>query len=180
LASQANDGAGDDNTVPPPSLPERLIGRLTRFGAAVAAALVLFTLAVTGYAVVLRYVLGTPLTWADELSGYLVVAIVMFGAADSLLRGEHISVDLLTGKFDGLARRIVDLWSMLAAALFACALAYSGYLMLRFSIGVDMYSEGYLEVAMWKPQAPLIIGAVLIVLAALARIITLLRAMRRE
>ncbi len=180
MASHFNDGAGDDGTVPPPSLPERLIGRLSRFGAAIAAALVLFTLAVTGYAVVLRYVLGTPLTWADELSGYLVVAIVMFGAAETLLRGEHISVDLLTGRLDGFARRIVDLWAMLAAALFACAIAYSGYLMLRFSINFEMYSEGYLEIAMWKPQAPLFIGAVLIVIAALARIVTLLRAKRRE
>ncbi len=138
----------------------------------------LFTLAVTGYAVVLRYVFGAPLTWADELSGYLVVAIVMFGAADTLLRGEHISVDLLTGRLDGLARRVVDLWAMLAAALFACALGYSAFLMLRFSINLGMYSAGYLEVAMWKPQAPMLIGAALICLAALARIVTLLRAKR--
>jgi TRAP-type C4-dicarboxylate transport system permease small subunit len=177
LALQSNDGAGE-GPAPPASLPERLIGRVSGFGAAIAAALVLFTLAVTGYAVVLRYVFGAPLTWADELSGYLVVAIVMFGAADTLLRGEHISVDLLTGRLGGLARRVVDLWAMLAAALFACALGYSAFLMLRFSINLGMYSEGYLEVAMWKPQAPMLIGAVLIGLAALARIVTLLRAKR--
>jgi TRAP-type C4-dicarboxylate transport system permease small subunit len=175
LALQSNDGAGE-GPAPPACLPERLIGRVSGFGAAIAAALVLFTLAVTGYAVVLRYVFGAPLTWADELSGYLVVAIVMFGAADTLLRGEHISVDLLTGRLDGLARRVVDLWAMLAAALFACALGYSAFLMLRFSINLGMYSEGYLEVAMWKPQAPMLIGAALIGLAALARIVTLLRA----
>jgi len=177
LALQSNDGAGE-GPAPPASLPERLIGRVSGFGAAIAAALVLFTLAVTGYAVVLRYVFGAPLTWADELSGYLVVAIVMFGAADTLLRGEHISVDLLTGRLDGLARRVVDLWAMLAAALFACALGYSAFLMLRFSINLGMYSAGYLEVAMWKPQAPMLIGAALICLAALARIVTLLRAKR--
>ena len=179
MALRSNDGAGE-GPAPPASLPERLIGRVSGFGAAIAAALVLFTLAVTGYAVVLRYGLGTPLTWADELSGYLVVAIVMFGAAETLLRGEHISVDLLTGRLGGLARRVVDLWAMLAAALFACALGYSAFLMLRFSIDVEMYSEGYLEVAMWKPQAPMLIGAVLIGLAALARIVTLLRAKRSE
>lgn len=177
MALQSNDGAGE-GPAPPASLPERLIGRVSGFGAAIAAALVLFTLAVTGYAVVLRYVFGAPLTWADELSGYLVVAIVMFGAADTLLRGEHISVDLLTGRLDGLARRVVDLWAMLAAALFACALGYSAFLMLRFSINLGMYSAGYLEVAMWKPQAPMLIGAALICLAALARIVTLLRAKR--
>ena len=50
----------------------------------VSALLVVLTLGVTAFSVFRRYVLGKPLTWSDELSGFLVVAIVMLGAAEVL------------------------------------------------------------------------------------------------
>jgi TRAP-type C4-dicarboxylate transport system permease small subunit len=31
------------------------------------------------YAVAMRYFVGTPINWSDELNGYLIVAMVMFG-----------------------------------------------------------------------------------------------------
>ena len=62
------------------------------------------TLGVTAFSVFRRYVLGSPLTWTDELSGFLVVAIVMLGAAEVLRRGEHVSVDILSERAIGRKR----------------------------------------------------------------------------
>jgi TRAP-type C4-dicarboxylate transport system permease small subunit len=164
---------------PPPSLPERLIAPLAGLGTALAAALVLLTLAVTGYSVVLRYVFGTPVTWTDELSGYLVIGIVMLGAARCLLRGEHINVDLLSGRARGRGRLALQIWAVVAVGLLVAALGYSAVRMLRFSIDFGMYSEGYLGTPMWIPQAVLFGGVVLLGLAVLARIATLLAALRQ-
>ena len=59
-------------------------------GAAIAAAsLVLFV------NVVLRYVLLAPISWAEEISIYLVIWIVFVGGSVLIRTGGHITVDLL-------------------------------------------------------------------------------------
>jgi TRAP-type C4-dicarboxylate transport system permease small subunit len=145
-----------------------------------ASVLVVFTLAMVGYSVVMRYFVGTPITGTDEMSGYLVVAIVMLGAADTLRRGEHINVDLLTARARGLSRRLLDIWAMAAAGAVAVTLIISGWLMLRFSIDFEIYSEGYLETPMWIPQSLILIGAGLLLAMAAARIVTLLSSRRNK
>ena len=169
--------------IPPPGLPEdgdsladRLVAWLCYGGAAIAALSVLISLATTGYSVLMRYVLGTPITWIDELSGYLVVAIVMFGAAEALRRGDHIRVDLLTASLRGrslMAARIV--WMVMVIAVMGALLA-SGWTAVTFSYDFGMYSEGYLEMPMWIPQSMLIAGALLVLAAAGMRIFNALRA----
>ncbi|TIX76508.1 MAG: TRAP transporter small permease subunit, partial [Mesorhizobium sp.] len=64
-------------------------------GGALSALLILVVLAITAVSVFNRYFLGRPLMGVDEATGFLVVAIVMFGAAEALRRGDHIRIDLL-------------------------------------------------------------------------------------
>ncbi len=158
---------------------DRVVGALAFAGAALGAVVVLVTLACVAYSVVLRYVFATPVTWTDELSGYLVVAIVMLGAAESLRRGDHISVDLLTAGARGRTRLGLEVWAMVCAALVAGAIVYSAVLMVRFSYDFGIYSEGYLEMPMWIPQSVLLAGAALLGLAAIVRALALLGRARR-
>jgi TRAP-type C4-dicarboxylate transport system permease small subunit len=159
----------------PPSRLERIVGGLALGAAGLAAVLVLAMLAITSYGVLMRYVLDAPVTWSDELAGHLVVAMVMLGTADALLRGEHISVDLLTDRLRGRARTAVAVWGMLCVLALAAALGHAAVLTIGFSYDFGMYSEGYLEAPLWIPQSFLLVGAVLLGLAALARIHGLLR-----
>lgn len=162
-----------------PSRPERAVGRLTCLCAAGATVLVLLSLAVTAYSVLLRYVFGTPVTWTDELSGYLVVGMVMLGAAEALRWGDHISVDLLTSRVGEGARRALDLWAMLPVIAVAVALILGATRMVRYSYGFGIYSEGYLELPMWIPQAVFLFGAGLLALMAACRIVTIVGRSRR-
>lgn len=154
-----------------PSVLGRAVRALAFFGAVISTMLVLTMLAIVSYSVFMRYVLGTPVTWSDELSGYLVIALVMFGAAEALLKGDHFGVDLLTAKLQRAGARRVRIWGLVAVALVGSAILYSAYLMVRFSVDYGMYSEGYLEMPMWIPQTALIIGSVLLIVTALACII---------
>lgn len=167
-------GAGGDGTTPAPGLLERLVTPVARLGLGLAALGVLVVLAVTGYSVFKRYVLGTPVTWTDELSGYLVVAIVMLGAAETLRRGDHISVDLLSGRLKGNGRRLASVWGLTAAILVMLAILVSGITAVRFSYDFGVYSDGYLAVPMWIPQLALIFGAVLVIAVAVARLLSIL------
>ncbi|SLN32441.1 TRAP transporter small permease [Oceanibacterium hippocampi] len=165
-------GAGEGDEVSP-SPVERLVGLLALGGAALATLLVIVTLVVVGYSVIMRYLLGTPITGTDEFAGYAVIAIVMLGAGDALLKGDHFGVDLLTARLKGGGRRLATIWGMIAVLLFAAAIIYSAVLMVRFSYGFEMYSAGYLEMPMWIPQSVLLAGAVLLAAATLGRLASL-------
>lgn len=156
------------------SIASRLAGYLSLFAAVVSAGMVVFTLFMTGYSVFQRYVLGTPLTWTDELSGFMVVAIVMLGMAEALRRGDHISVDLLSTKATGKKRFALDLWYYAATAFVAGVIGLSAWNAVLFSMDFGVYSDGYLEAPLWIPQSTMVIGSALCVLVAILRFIDLL------
>jgi TRAP-type C4-dicarboxylate transport system permease small subunit len=128
---------------------------------------------IVAYSVFMRYLANIPQTWTDELVGYFLVAIVMFGVADTLRRNNHITVDLLTGRFGPKGRLIVDIWSMVAVIAVSSAMVFSSYQMVDFSLSVGLISDGYVEAPMWIPQSALLIGYGLLILSAVNRLLRL-------
>ncbi|MGP3699313.1 TRAP transporter small permease [Rhodobacter sp. NSM] len=61
------------------------------FGALSVAVLVLMTAA----AVFARYVLGMPIAWTEEVSGLLMIWIVMVGAIACEANRQHLTIDLI-------------------------------------------------------------------------------------
>ncbi len=147
---------------------------LCRIMLAAGAVLVIAMTAIVSYSVFMRYVMNTPQVWTDELVGYLLVLLVMLGAAEALRRGEHIAVDLVTERLGPLGRRLTEIWGMAAVLAVSAALTVTGWQMTRFSIDMEMVSDGYLEVPMWIPQVTIPIGAGVLGLAALNRLVRLL------
>ncbi len=148
--------------------------RLAASGAAfIGALLVLAGIAIVTYSVVMRYVLNTPQTWTDELVGYFLVSIVMLGVAESLRRGDHIGVDLITERLPAGARRWADMWGMTAVIIVAVSLLISSCQMVLFSYSVELYSEGYVEAPLWIPQMALVIGSAMLVFSASNRLLRL-------
>jgi len=150
---------------------DRLVRRLARLGIALAAIALLVSLALIVYSVAMRYVLNQPVAWVDELVGYLLVATVMLAAADALLEGEHIAVDILTERLSRRGRWITLLGGMVTVAASAVLLAVEGADMVGFSKMVGLMSNGYMAVPMWIPQLLVPIGAVMMGLAAVAAIV---------
>jgi len=149
----------------------------SKLAAAVGAGVVVLMMLVVSYSVVNRYILNTPITWTDELSGYLVVALVMLGAADALRRGDHISVDLITARLAKRGKQLVEIWSCIVVLVFSFVLLISSKKTIEYSVNFEIVSEGYLEVPMWIPQSFLILGGSLVFLVALAK---LTRAVNRD
>jgi TRAP-type C4-dicarboxylate transport system permease small subunit len=139
---------------------------LIRLGGVLATLMILGVLCVVSYAILQRYVLDTPLLWGDQLIGYVLVAIVMLGAADALRRGDHISIDLLAARAGRRGKTAVSILGNLAVAGFAGVIGWSCWHSIQFAYSFGSYSVGYIEVATWIPQVPILIGAVLLFLAA--------------
>lgn len=153
---------------------ERTVAGLGRLAAGLGALLILAMTAIVAYGVVMRYGFGDPQVWTGELAGYLLVLTTMLGAAEALRRGDHIGVDLLTSRLGARARRWAEGWGLLLIVFVAGALLGSGLDMVAFSRMVGLLSDGYLEVPLWIPQSSVLLGMVLLLLAALGRLLRLL------
>lgn len=170
MAHHSSAGGAD---AAPPALV-RILEWPVRFAGAISALLVIAIFALVVYAVLQRYVFDEPLKWGDEMLGYMLVTTVMCGGAEALRRGDHIAIDLVPGRFSGRVRTGFDALSCLAVLALAVMLAVSSYGSVMFSYGFGSYSPGYLEAPMWLPQSTLLMGSVLLGLAAVARLIRLL------
>jgi len=150
------------------------------FGAFSALA-ILVVLVVTAVNVAGRYLFSAPLRGAEEATGYLVVAMVMLGAAEAYRRGDHIRIDILTERLGAAAARWIDVLSHVAVAAFAANLLRTGLHTVEFSQRFGAYSPGYLQIPMWIPQSALVAGGGLLLVMAVLRLIdTLLSFLRPE
>ena len=153
------------------SLPGRAATLLVRAAGAVSVLLILAALAATSYSVIARYVFNAPPLWIDELTGYGLVALVMAGAAEAYRRGDHIAIDLVTNLLSARARVVADTFADVAVLVFAGVLGWSTWDALTFAYDFGSYAPGYLEVEIWIPQSPLLLGAALLGLVAVSRIV---------
>ncbi len=160
------------------TLLDRLVRRLAALGVALAALALLASMFVIGYSVLMRYVVNRPVPWVDELAGYLLVAAVMLAAADALLHGEHIAVDILTERLSGRGKRWVLLGGLVTVFASALLLVVEGIDMVAFSRMVGLMSNGYLATPMWIPQLLVPIGAALLGIAAIRELVAAWRRRR--
>lgn len=149
------------------SLPERVVAAVSLAGGAISCLIILAVLALTAVSVFYRYFLARPIMGVDEATGFLVVAIVMFGAAESLRRRDHIRIDILFDRLGPKAHWWLELWSYGAVLAFAVLLLITAWHTVLFSRMFGAYSTGYLSIPMWVPQSTMVVGAILLGLVAL-------------
>lgn len=150
-------------------------GRLAAFLARAAVALggvaVLLCFALVCYAVAMRYFLNAPVTWSDEVTGWLVVAVVMLGVADAQVRGEHIGVDLLTDRAGPVLRRWLGFLGAALTAIAAALIAWKGVEMVQFSAMLDLRSNTLGAAPLWIVQTLVPLGGFLLAGVALAQLL---------
>ncbi|MAW87557.1 MAG: TRAP transporter permease DctQ [Phyllobacteriaceae bacterium] len=157
----------------PASVPQRVASALIRLGGALATLLILMVFAIVVFAIVRRYLIDSPLLWGDEFIGYMLVAIVMLGAAEALRRGDHIAIDLLANHAGRRGRLALEILGSAAVIVFAGLLGWSAWKSIAFARAFGSYSVGYIEIETWIPQVPMLAGAFLLIVAAAARLFTL-------
>lgn len=150
------------------------LGRLAWLGGAISAGLIVLILLLTAVSVFCRYILGVPLLGGDEAAGFLVVATVMFGAAEALRRGDHIGIDILPGLLPERGQVWLAIFGHAAVLVFSGVLLASAWRAVSFSRRFEAYSTGALEMPLWIPQSTMLVGAVLLGLVALTRLLALL------
>ena len=138
---------------------------------ALTALIVLAATALTGVAVIFRYVFNDSITWSDEVSRLLLVWMVFIGSEALLKRGGHFGLEFSGGIF-GKLRRVTASLSELVGIAFAAALLWYGW---EFAFDVGSFATtGALEIQnTWIYVAIPICGGLYVVrsIGRLARII---------
>jgi TRAP-type C4-dicarboxylate transport system permease small subunit len=149
----------------------RALGHVVRVlagvGMAVAAASLLLSLCLIGWAVVMRYGFNAAPVWVDEVVGFLLVAIVMLAAARTLRQGEHIGVDLMVDRLAPRARRWAQTWAALAVGAVASVLIINGWETASLARMLGLVTEGNLEWPTWLLMLLMPVGGALLLLAAI-------------
>ncbi len=140
---------------------------------AMAALAVLACFFLVCYSVAMRYFFGSPLTWGDEVTGWLIVAVVMLAVADAQRRNENIGVDLLIEKSGPRLRRALVALGVAMVAACALMMTWQGVEMVQFSRMLDLRSNTLGSVAVWTVQTLVPLGSALMLVVALAQLVAI-------
>ncbi len=127
------------------------IGRIIGFiNQSIAAIGIAGGVALAFYNVVARYVFGSSLTWAGELTVYLFLWSAFFGAAYCFKKDAHISITILLEKVPPKVAKALMLLSHAITFVYLAAVSWYGYEYLQLVIELDERSID-LDIPMWIP-----------------------------
>ena len=112
---------------------------------------------------------------SDAYAGYCMAAASFLALAHTLKRGEHIRVMLLLERFDGKLRRPLEIWSHVAGAVFAGALAWFSVRLAWQSYEFHDVSQSNDATPLWIPEIAMAVGAIVLVVAVVDDLVRVLR-----
>jgi C4-dicarboxylate transporter DctQ subunit len=105
----------------------RLFDRLIDFATVLAGIMIIFLMLSVSMEVVLRYFWGRPISWVDEIAGYILLYIPFLIAAWVLRREGHVTMDLLTDRLNPGPRYLLNFVTSLISAAICIVLTWFGW-----------------------------------------------------
>ena len=100
--------------------------------------------------VVARYIFNSGISWASELTNYLFIWSLFFGAVYCFYKDAHIAVDILLVKVNPKFRKILLLISLFVSLIFVVSIAYYGYKYVLLYMDLGEVSVD-LNIPLWIP-----------------------------
>lgn len=152
---------------------ECAVERTAYASAHLAAASAILLTAVVTYGVVMRFVFNRAQNWTDEVATYSLLWMVFLGLAYALSSGSHIRIDFFTGMLPRSRRSVLEVavWTvgtLFAVLLFLGCLSETGNFVRRHT-----HSTAGLDIPLYWPSIPMVVGAALFGLAMLTRLLRL-------
>lgn len=76
--------------------------------------------------ILFRFVFNFSLSWTEELSRYVFIALVYFSASLAIIRGAHVRVEVIDNYVKGIKKKILDSIIDFSFALFMAWLGFYG------------------------------------------------------
>lgn len=152
-------------------LLDKAIRALTNIATWIAGICILLIVFMVSYEVFMRGFFNSPTEWTLEISGYLVIVSGFMGLAAALAADKHIKVDLLTSYLPSKVNRILGVFVSFAGLLFCYLLFVYGFDMMASSYTIGRTSTSTLRIPLYLPQIAVPLGALLITLEFIRKII---------
>jgi TRAP-type C4-dicarboxylate transport system permease small subunit len=122
--------------------------------------------------VVLRYVFGSSLFWAEEVILFAFTWIIFLAAAVNLERGAHFGVDILVDSFPKMGRQIIQGLMQLGIGVILCVFVWVGF---RFAVGAWVQESDILRVPKTVLYISLPLSACMMLLLVVRNLLRLVR-----
>jgi C4-dicarboxylate transporter DctQ subunit len=124
--------------------------------------------------VVARYIFESSFTWAGELTIYLFLWSIFFGAAYCFKTDAHISVDVFLQKASPKFAKLLRLLTLFITTLYIGAIAYYGYKYVLLYIDLGEVSID-LDIPLWIPYVVIPISFGISTVILFDKIITIIK-----
>lgn len=141
------------------------------------------------YEVFVRYFFNSPTNWAHESMFLMFGMQYLIAGAYAFLHDAHVRVDLFYSKAGIKGKAALDIFTFVFFLIFVLALAWTGWTFFSNSVAVDFlpFATGYAnersftewQIAYWPVKATIFIGAVLLLIEGLARVVKDILVLRR-
>lgn len=147
---------------------ERITG-----GVGITAAFLLVPLVLaTSFEVFNRYVMGTPTSWAYEVGYILTGSHFLLAMAYTLRDGEHIRIDIFSGKFSARTRTVIDLLGYAVTLPLMLWLTYALFQHLQTGYLRNEHSgQSALNLPVWPFRAMFLVAFATFALQILAEVV---------
>lgn len=125
------------------------------------AAVVLITL----FSIVMRYIFGNPIQWTEEINLALVVGFTFLGSAYAFKNNEHISIDLISGRF---GKKVDRMFFLIRQIVVLVVVGYVFvYLGLKLSIQAQEKVTTVLNIPYTIIDATVVVGGIIAIIRIL-------------
>jgi TRAP-type C4-dicarboxylate transport system permease small subunit len=150
------------------------------YGAGVLAAICLAAICVLMLAQSAGREVGILLRGADDIVSWLNAAVVFLALGHTFRHGELVRVGLWLDKVGPRVRRILEILSLLTAAVFACYTFYAVGAYMAESRSSGYMTQGLLVIPEWIPQVTFLLGLAVFLVAIVDELVRVLRGRKPE
>lgn len=105
----------------------KAINKTTNFGAYLATLSGIFLSLFVFLAVIMRYIVGSPFGFTEELVGLLFMSMSVLAFAIAEMKGIHIRLEIITNRLKPGARMLVGLFSTVVLLCYCAVFFYHGF-----------------------------------------------------
>lgn len=138
---------------------KKVLSILTNLDTLIASVALVLLIGVTFFGVIMRYCMGDPFIWQEEVQLALIIWVVFLGGRYAFVCGNHAAIDVIMEMFPKKLQRV---FSVLIAVVIVVILSYVGYQGIRYIMQMVRYHRvtNILKIPYSLIYLPLPIGCV--------------------
>lgn len=147
----------------------RFLSRLSQSTILISGIAVLVITLLISFDVLMRYFLDQPQLFVDELTSFLLVAVIFFGTGPTFQKGGHIQVDLLTSRLSSRTQDRMRIITLAIGIILLVVITYETWISTAVAFRLGRVSAVMLY-PLWIAMAFVPLGLILMVLFMVVRL----------